>query len=207
MLLWPLHPRILLFSPWVLGSPVPSVSPSINRGLHRIPLSILMMSLLIARTFLIALMKGLSHGPSVEQSQVMGLLVLQNKSVLTFHLLNSSVAFLTMMLRCLASLPHLLQTIIMTKLQRATPEYMRAKFKKADICPNILNLKSQVSGWRSMIPWSNTLITHSYMRSPGPCQYQLPGPAVPSEVSYLLTQQTPCFYAWAGLQPHLGSYS
>lgn len=77
-----------------------AVSPSINPGLHRIPLSILMMSLLIARTFLIALMKGLFHDPSVEHSQVMGLLVLQNKSVLIFHLPNSFVPFLTMMLRC-----------------------------------------------------------------------------------------------------------
>ena len=176
-------------------------------GIHGIPLSILMMSLLIARTFLIALMKEQSHGPSVEHSQVMGSLVSQNKSVLIFHLLNSSVAFLTMMLRWLTSLPHLLQAIIMTKFPRATPEYMRAKFKKTDVCANILNLKSQVSGWSSMIPWSNTLIIHPHMRSPGPWQYKLPGPAIPSEVSYLLTQQTPCFYTWAGLQPNLGSYS
>ena len=99
-------------------------------GIHGIPLSILMMSLLIARTFLIALMKEQSHGPSVEHSQVMGSLVSQNKSVLIFHLLNSSVAFLTMMLRCLTSLPHLLQAIIMTKFPRATPRVYESKIQE-----------------------------------------------------------------------------
>lgn len=83
--------------------------------------------------------------------------------------------------------------------KRATPEHMRAKFKKADVI--LIFWTSNHRWWlRSMIPWSNTLIIHSHMRSPGPCQYQLPGPAVPSEVVIWLTQQTPCFYAWAGLQ-------
>lgn len=68
----------------------------------------------------------------------------------------------------------------MTKLQRATPEYMRAKFKKADVCANILNLKYR---WLEV---NDPLVQYPYYslphEIPGPCQYQLPGPAVPSEV-------------------------
>lgn len=82
---WPLPFQNPPFSPTDMRKSN-SICLSVNLGFQRIPLSLSKMPSLIARTFLTALVKGLSYGSSGEYGQVVGSLVSQNKSILTFHL-------------------------------------------------------------------------------------------------------------------------
>lgn len=105
---WPLSFPLFFFGIRMPNSM--AVSLSVSPSLQRILLNPSKMSLLIARTFL-ALVWRLCYGPSGDHGQVVGSMVLRNKTFLTFHLLQSSVPLLTIMPRYPVSLSHLLQAI------------------------------------------------------------------------------------------------